>query len=68
MINPNNKIPEDYFDKIMEWPATGATLEKLAKYGDPREFRPTIPLFGQKSGNFSFVGLQTAIKKIMFER
>lgn len=41
--NPRDVISNEYFDDIIKLPATGKLLEKLARYGDPREFEMPIP-------------------------
>lgn len=41
--NPRDKIPQDYFKDILKMPKNGKFVEKLARFGDPREFSMPIP-------------------------
>lgn len=51
------KIPADYFKDITKWSPVGKTLERLAKYGDSREFELPIPAKLDSLANMSYSGL-----------
>ena len=66
--NPRDAIPSGYFDDILKLPATGKFLERLARYGDPREFEMPIPQKLDSTANMSFAGLQTFAKFKFYEK
>ena len=55
------------FDKLAKMMGLGMPggpmIEKMALEGNPDAFKLTKPLWGDKSCNFSFSGLKTAVKK-----
>ncbi len=62
------KIPHDYFKDITKWSPTGKTLEKLARYGDSREFELPIPAKLDSLANMSYSGLYSQINFLLFTR
>jgi len=53
---------------VLKLPPTGKFLEKLARYGDPREFEMPIPQKLDSTANMSFSGLQSFAKFKFYEK
>jgi tRNA A37 threonylcarbamoyltransferase TsaD len=66
--NAHDTIPDGYFNDILKLPATGKFLERLARYGDPREFEMPIPQKLDSTANMSFSGLQSFAKFRFYEK
>lgn len=66
--NPKDIIHKEYFDDVLKLPHTGKFLERLARYGDPREFEMPIPQKLDSTANMSFSGLQSFAKFKFYEK
>jgi tRNA A37 threonylcarbamoyltransferase TsaD len=65
--HPTNLIPDRFFDGVAKWPSNGKSLEKLAKFGDLKEYELPIAFKIDELANVSFTGLQTTVRFKIFE-